>query len=789
MHNETPNLSLPYISAAQAQKHVTHNEAIRALDALVQLSVIDRNLTTPPPSPRDGDRYIIPVGATGAWTGQTGSIAAYQDQTWAFHVPRAGFVAWVASDQSLFAYNGNAWALLSSGGGVADVNPVDRVGINTIADETNRLAIASPSSLFTHDASGDHRQIVNKQASAGTASTIYQRGYSGRAEIGLTGDDDFHFKVSADGATWRDALILVAATGTPRLPVMTSSQLPSASTSGAGALIYVSDLAEVRVSDGTQWRPLGSGSQTPDQAPLFIFIGESNSGGLALNSSATSDELAARSVIQIWNNSTSVFENLDIGTNNLLAHDGLTGQPTHSFELQLANAVALGRLDQARAYLVKCGQGGSQIAQWGSGHASGFWATASARITAALAAMQSAGKTPLPVVFLSIGLNDQTGSSTYSLPATTDWTGFRTNVQGLITRLRALLGANTPVMMTRFDSPIQIAANVNIELAAIDTADPFAVAVSSSGAAANGDGRHWSYAGFKLLTERMLDGWLALSETAVAPGISPAAGTYSGAQTITLTPASGALETRYTTDGTDPLVGTIYTAPFSVTPPRSVNARTIKQGAASALVTADYLSATVSQWLAADAGTLFALSNGNRTFVRNGTGAATAWRTIRGDTTRAAGKRYIEFKAPSSGMTEGGQVIFGFASTAHNAAQFVGQAANSGGWGAGAYRTNSGFTAAGGAISMNPVNGDTIMMSIFFADQKIWIGRNGAWLAGGDPASGGTPALTFLAATVGALHPAMSTFFADGSEGSWTLQSSASQFTHTPPAGFVAWDS
>ncbi len=62
----SPNLLLPYILAAQAQKHVTHNEAIRALDAVVQIGVIDRGLTAPPVSPSNGDRYIVAVGGTGA---------------------------------------------------------------------------------------------------------------------------------------------------------------------------------------------------------------------------------------------------------------------------------------------------------------------------------------------------------------------------------------------------------------------------------------------------------------------------------------------------------------------------------------------------------------------------------------------------------------------------------------------------------------------------------------------------------------------------------------------------
>ena len=44
-------LSMPYIEPSQAQKHVTHNEALRVLDVLTQLSVLDRALTVPPTEP------------------------------------------------------------------------------------------------------------------------------------------------------------------------------------------------------------------------------------------------------------------------------------------------------------------------------------------------------------------------------------------------------------------------------------------------------------------------------------------------------------------------------------------------------------------------------------------------------------------------------------------------------------------------------------------------------------------------------------------------------------------
>lgn len=65
--------------------------------------------------------------------------------------------------------------------------------------------MASDHTLFTHEGAG-HRVVVNKQAAEDTASLVLQDGYSGRAEIGLAGDDDLHVKVSADGTAWREAV-------------------------------------------------------------------------------------------------------------------------------------------------------------------------------------------------------------------------------------------------------------------------------------------------------------------------------------------------------------------------------------------------------------------------------------------------------------------------------------------------------------------------------------------------------------------------------------------------------
>lgn len=211
--DDTQNLKLPYILAAQAQKHVTHNEALRVLDAIVQLTVLDRDLTTPPGSPSEGDRYIVAAGATGAWAGNDGEIAAWQDGAWAFYSPNDGWLAWVGDENVLCVRDGATWAIASSGG----TNPVPLVGVNATADTTNRLSVNSPASLFNHDGS-DHQQKINKAAAGDTASQLYQTNFSGRAEIGLTGDDDFHFKVSPDGSTFHESIVIDKDDGSVAFP-------------------------------------------------------------------------------------------------------------------------------------------------------------------------------------------------------------------------------------------------------------------------------------------------------------------------------------------------------------------------------------------------------------------------------------------------------------------------------------------------------------------------------------------------------------------------------------------
>lgn len=108
------NLALPYLAASQAQKHVTHNEALRLLDGIVQLSAADRAVNTPPGSPSPGTRYIVGGAPTGEWAGWDDSIALWADGSWFRMIPKPGWTCWVEDEGMFYVFDGSGWVTLAS---------------------------------------------------------------------------------------------------------------------------------------------------------------------------------------------------------------------------------------------------------------------------------------------------------------------------------------------------------------------------------------------------------------------------------------------------------------------------------------------------------------------------------------------------------------------------------------------------------------------------------------------------------------------------------------------------
>jgi hypothetical protein len=271
MPNTTNRVSLPYILQSQAQKEITHNQALDLIDVLLQASMVDVSIDTPPGSPAAGDCYIVGGSPTGAWAGHANALA-YYTTGWNFLPPFTGLTVYVASAGALYSWNGSAW-----GPTVASVSfqNIPMVGINATADSTNKLSVNSEAILFNH-IGGDMQAKLNKNAAGNKACFLFQTNWSARAEFGLLGDDNFTLKVSPDGGTFYDSLKMLADSGRAALKA-NGSGLSAAGTNQAGATAITKQTNEFTTVAASS----GARLPSPEQGE-FIFIANAGANALAV---------------------------------------------------------------------------------------------------------------------------------------------------------------------------------------------------------------------------------------------------------------------------------------------------------------------------------------------------------------------------------------------------------------------------------------------------------------------------------------------------------------------------
>jgi hypothetical protein len=230
----TPNLSIPLLVSNQSGKEVTHNEALVIVDAILNRGVENKSTNTPPATPSGGEAYIVGSSPTDVFVSHEGDLAFYNNG-WRFITPNEGLTIWANDEDVLYTYDGSGWIKSDSGSESLDdlsdvaitsasqndllvhngtefvnsktVDNLSGVGIGTSSDSSNKLAVASDYVLFDK-ATNDIRIKANKNSAGDTASHLFQANYSGRAEFGLIGNDDFTLKVSPDGSSWYESFIL-----------------------------------------------------------------------------------------------------------------------------------------------------------------------------------------------------------------------------------------------------------------------------------------------------------------------------------------------------------------------------------------------------------------------------------------------------------------------------------------------------------------------------------------------------------------------------------------------------
>ncbi|WP_380784572.1 DUF2793 domain-containing protein [Sphingomonas sp. R86521] len=137
MSDLSARLGLPLMQPGQAQKELTHNEALTMLDLAVQASVVALGLNDPPAAPASGQAWVVGAAPTGAWVGQAQALAGWTEGGWRFVAAREGMTVWNLGETRGSRFTDGAWRV-----GVLTGSAVAIDGIRVVGPQ--RAAIAPP---------------------------------------------------------------------------------------------------------------------------------------------------------------------------------------------------------------------------------------------------------------------------------------------------------------------------------------------------------------------------------------------------------------------------------------------------------------------------------------------------------------------------------------------------------------------------------------------------------------------------------------------------------------------
>ncbi|MEM6621564.1 MAG: DUF2793 domain-containing protein [Pseudomonadota bacterium] len=136
--SDTNLFRMPLLDAAQAQKHVTLNEALTRADALAATRA-ETVAFSEPAALEDGAVYIVGTAAEGAFAGQDDSLALFLNGGWEFVVPWAGARFWLADEAVWATFDGTAWVTDHVAGSPGQAATLIRVIEHDVSIDTGSL--------------------------------------------------------------------------------------------------------------------------------------------------------------------------------------------------------------------------------------------------------------------------------------------------------------------------------------------------------------------------------------------------------------------------------------------------------------------------------------------------------------------------------------------------------------------------------------------------------------------------------------------------------------------------
>lgn len=171
----TPNLELPEVPEAIQGASDEINAGFRRLDAITQLTVLDKDLTvaTLPASPQQGDRYIIGSGA------RAGHVAYRAPTGWQYFIPRPGWRARVLDEDAWYVFTGSVWEEDAGGGGPGGGGGNFLLGATWVrADEAIEVPVNSPTVRVPRAANIVRASILTEGGDGGCVVDVRRDSYA-----------------------------------------------------------------------------------------------------------------------------------------------------------------------------------------------------------------------------------------------------------------------------------------------------------------------------------------------------------------------------------------------------------------------------------------------------------------------------------------------------------------------------------------------------------------------------------------------------------------------------------
>ena len=145
---ETGRHNLPLLAVTQAQKEITHNEALVLIDALLHTAVEGVALTAPALTDSDiGKCWLVGSGATGVWANKSGQIAIWIGGDWRYLVAHDGMRLWDRSNGRDSIYTDGVWRsgpIITNPSGGAVIDSEARATLGTMLQYFRLIGILAP---------------------------------------------------------------------------------------------------------------------------------------------------------------------------------------------------------------------------------------------------------------------------------------------------------------------------------------------------------------------------------------------------------------------------------------------------------------------------------------------------------------------------------------------------------------------------------------------------------------------------------------------------------------------